>query len=211
MHPKTMLAKRLKEVMDERSTNAAELARETGVKKTFLYDVLSGKSLHPSSITLSKVASHLRVPLAYLTGTEIATPSPQPQDVKNAPFVSVKTLANGMGDDLEYYYFRRSWIRTELRTSPEDLRLIFIQNDSMAPTLEKGDQVLINTADTTPSPSGIFVMNDGKQLIAKRLELLASKASHARVLSDNPKYRTYECAAADLDIVGRIVWLARTF
>lgn len=210
MHPKTMIAKRLKEAMEERGINAAELAREADVKKTFIYDVLSGKSLHPSSVTLSKVAAHLRLPLAYFTGADIALPTAGQSRAGKAPFVSIAPLPETGAEDREYYYFRRGWIRDQLHASPSDLRLVFIQGDSMAPTLMAGDQVLVNMADTTPTPTGLFMVNDGETYIAKRLERSANKPATLRVLSDNPKYRAYECAAADLPVVGRIVWLART-
>ncbi len=206
MQPKTIIAKRLKEAMEQRGVNTAELARDAGVKKTFLYDVLSGKSLHPSTITLAKVAAELKLPLAYFTGANVA---PSPSRAGKAPFVSIASLSK-TGEDREYYYFRRSWIKEQLDATPENLRLMFIQGGSMVPTLEAGDQVLVNTADTIPSPEGLFALKEGETFIAKRLERVAGKTAKLRVLSDNPKYRPYETAASDLTIVGRIVWMARS-
>jgi phage repressor protein C with HTH and peptisase S24 domain len=62
----------------------------------------------------------------------------------------------------------------------------------------------------TPSPPGIFVLNDGLGLIAKRVEIVPqSEPLKLRIISDNPRYQPYEIAADQANMVGRIRWFCR--
>jgi hypothetical protein len=60
------------------------------------------------------------------------------------------------------------------------------------------------------SPPGIFVLDDGMGLVAKRLEHIPNSDPPAvRVISDNPLYPAYERTADEIRIIGRIRWFAR--
>ena len=63
MSNRVSLGQCLKREMKKQGIKVPELARAAGVKTSFLYDVLSGKSANPSTITLAKVARHLGVDL----------------------------------------------------------------------------------------------------------------------------------------------------
>jgi len=60
------VAGNIKAIMDERGTNAAEVARLAGLNPTAVYDIMSGKSRSPRIETLGKIAGALRVPIAVL-------------------------------------------------------------------------------------------------------------------------------------------------
>jgi len=108
------------------------------------------------------------------------------------------------------YHFRRSWIRHSLKANPSQLRIMHVQGDSMAPTLLDGDAVLVDMTRRAPNPPGIFVLDDGLGLVAKRLEHIPSSDPPAvRVISDNGFYSPYERSAGEIHIVGRIRWFAR--
>ena len=49
-----------------------------------------------------------------------------------------------------------------------------VEGDSMVPTLQDGDAVLVDMTRQFPSPPGIFVLDDGMGLVAKRLEHICS-------------------------------------
>jgi phage repressor protein C with HTH and peptisase S24 domain len=216
----TLIGSRLKETMRSRGMTATELARMAEVKTSFIYDVISGKSLHPSTVTLARVAEVLGVSLHYLAGADNENtargglPSNDPQYVA-LPRLRVDVSAGGgavvsseeCGD---HYYFRRSWIRNRLMAAPNDLRLVSVRGDSMSPTLEDGDIILVDIRKTTASPPGIFVLFDGFGLVAKRLEYVPGiEPPTLRVISDNPQYGAYERPVAETRIIGRVVWFAR--
>ena len=91
------------------------------------------------------------------------------------------------------------------------LRLISISGDSMAPTLEHGDMVMIDTNRSTPSPPGIFILDDGVGLVAKRVDAIPNtRPQMLRLSSDNPAYSNYQRRIDEVRILGRIVWFARS-
>jgi len=108
------------------------------------------------------------------------------------------------------FHFRRSWIRDRLKAAPSSLRVVHVEGDSMRPTLEDGDTVLVDMNQKSPVPPGIFVLHDGMGLVAKRLEHIPNSDPPAvRVISDNGVYSPYERTADEVNIIGRIRWFAR--
>ena len=129
------------------------------------------------------------------------------------PFPKMALFGRYLGDGDtpgRVYHFRRSWIRNSLKASPSQLRIMHVEGDSMAPTLLSGDAVLVDMTRRAPNPPGIFVLDDGMGLVAKRLEHTPNSDPPAvRVISDNKHYPEYERTADEIHIVGRIRWFAR--
>jgi transcriptional regulator with XRE-family HTH domain len=90
--------------------------------------------------------------------------------------------------------------------SPDRIRVITVYGDSMEPTLAPGTRVMVDTEDRIPSPPGIFVVFDGLGLVCKRVEPrpLSSPPS-VRLISDNPRYESYECPLEEAHIQGRVI------
>lgn len=214
---KNLLKDRLKEAIRQKGLNASELAKQADVKPSFIYDILNGKSSNPSTNKMARISSALEIDLPSLLGLESDAVI---SDIKRSEYVVISSMlatdSNSNGAMIveekkgEPYYFRRSWIEERLKTSPENLRMIFVEGDSMEPTLCQSDMVLVDITKTNPSPSGIFVLFDGMGLVAKRLEFLVhSDPPSLRILSDNSQYLSYERPVKDAEIVGRVVWFAR--
>ncbi len=210
----TALIKNLKYAMQQRNLSAIELARIADFKPSFIYDILNGKSSNPSSTKLAKLADILEISLTDLLGLTPTTPASNENYVMISSILVAASAGAGAAvleeREGEPYYFRRSWVRDRLNATPENLRMIFVQGDSMEPTLCQGDMILVDITQKNPSPPGIFVLFDGLGLVAKRLEFLShSKPPSIRLLSDNPQYLPYERAIAEVNIIGRVVWFAR--
>ena len=114
-------------------------------------------------------------------------------------------------DVKDLWAFPEIWVRTELQTAPSNLRLATVEGDSMVsdppkPTdIYPGDKVIVDIADRTVSPPGIFMVHDGMGLVAKRCEYIPhSDPPRARIISNNPKYATYEVAIDEAYCMGRI-------
>lgn len=209
--------------MKKKGVSSAELARRAGLKTSFLYDVISGKSANPSTVKLARVADSLGVSLAYLAGSSVLpteeASAPRPlEESKN--YVTVQRLmvdvASGSSTLLtrfhneERYYFRRDWIENALGVSPTDLCMLYVRGDSMEPTLCHNDIILVDTTKKLPSPPGVFVLFDGFGLVPKRLEYASSHSQKSvRIISDNPQYSTYEHPVEKTTIIGRVVWFSR--
>ena len=103
------------------------------------------------------------------------------------------------------YDFQKSWIKNGLRANPADVRIMHMEGESMMPTLNDGDIVLVDIGRRAPSPPGKFVLHDGMGLVAKRLEHIPnSEPPRMKIVSDNDRYAPYEQLAEEMAMMGRI-------
>ena len=210
------LAMRLKVHMQRMNLSTAELARRSDVKASFLTDIMNGKSANPSGVKLARVSEVLGVSVARLVGIE-NTPAMNGQFLPaEEEYVAIPTAEQSLGGNEaklnphdKPYYFRRSWVMAQLRTSPENLCLFTVQDDSMSPSFLPKDRVLIDTSKTVPSPPGVFLLQSGHGLSLKRLEYTLSHPPDIRILSDNKHYPTLVEPLSRLHIFGRAAWFSR--
>jgi phage repressor protein C with HTH and peptisase S24 domain len=131
-------------------------------------------------------------------------------DVRAAAGKGAVVEADGLIDVLG---FREDWIRHELHTAPDKLRLIYVEGDSMEPDLHAGDIVLIDHTDRTARSDGVYVLRMGDALLMKILQRLPGGV--IKVSSRNESYEPFSLKADELDtsieiaIVGRVVWVCR--
>ncbi len=80
----------------------------------------------------------------------------------------------------------------------------------MEPLLSSGDRILIDVDQQVPVPPGIFVIWDGMGLVAKRVEHVPnSEPPKVLIKSINRDYQDYERLAEEVNVVGRVVWVAK--
>ncbi len=104
------------------------------------------------------------------------------------------------------YAFREDFLRSlGMRAKPV---LFGVIGDSMKPTIENGDSVLIDTADQHVRSGHLYAVNIGEELHIKRLFI---KPDGSLVLkSDNPEYPTWDVPKDEQPrIIGRARWLGR--
>ncbi len=118
-------------------------------------------------------------------------------------------LLEGIEETKDIWYFPDPVIRHEFRATPETLRIITIDGDSMEPELSSGDRIMVDVSQRIPVPPGIFVIWDGMGIVVKRIEhILSSDPPKLRIKSVNPDYETYERDAEEVRVIGRVVWSA---
>ena len=112
-----------------------------------------------------------------------------------------KTLAGKIG-------FDEKWLRKQ-GLDPSRLSLIQVDGDSMSPTLNHGDDIMVdNRAAVTPVRDGIHVIRLDDVLMVKRLA--NGPGGRLSVLSDNPAYPGWpDVDGAAVTIIGRVVWAGR--
>jgi phage repressor protein C with HTH and peptisase S24 domain len=105
--------------------------------------------------------------------------------------------------------FDPAWLRRLGVTDSAALSMIRVDGDSMAPTLSDGDEILVDGGDRSGGfRDGLYVLRVDDALVVKRV----SRGSGDRfsVLSDNPAFPSRpDCDPADIDFVGRVVWVGR--
>lgn len=103
------------------------------------------------------------------------------------------------------WVFPPSYLRHELRLQPGEIMILEVVGDSMSPTLESGDRVIIDTAHSQPTPDGIYVIDEGDGPMVKRIQLVRrSDPAQIRILSDNKNHEAYALRVEDVRIIGRV-------
>lgn len=112
-----------------------------------------------------------------------------------------ETLAGKIG-------FDEKWLRKQ-GLEPSKLSLIRVDGDSMAPTLNNGDDIMVdNKAAEIPLRDGVHVIRLDDVLMVKRL--VKAPAGRISVLSDNPAYPDWpDVDGRAVSIIGRVVWAGR--
>jgi len=109
-----------------------------------------------------------------------------------------------------YFAFDERWLKT-LTSSPSDkLSIIRVEGDSMAPTLNPGDDILVDLGDCDERlREGVYVLRIDEALVVKRIALHPI-GRRVTVQSDNPAYPDWpDCELAELHCVGRVIWAGR--
>jgi transcriptional regulator with XRE-family HTH domain len=151
------LADRLRGRANQLGLSPAHVAEMAGVNRSFVYDILRGRSTRPGIDKLEEVARVLKVDREWLIhgmgdveGVSPFIDNPDEAFVSIAHACLRPTVGGGPpaedGPDLagRAYHFRRSWIRRNLNAKPSQLRILHIEGDGMAPTLLDGDTVLVD-------------------------------------------------------------------
>jgi phage repressor protein C with HTH and peptisase S24 domain len=112
-----------------------------------------------------------------------------------------ETLAGKIG-------FDEKWLRKQ-GLDPASLSLIRVDGDSMAPTLNNGDDIMVDRrATATGLRDGIHVIRLDDVLMVKRLAL--GPAGRLSILSDNPAYPDWpDVKGTAVAVIGRVVWAGR--
>lgn len=105
----------------------------------------------------------------------------------------------------DYLAFRKDWLVTGLGVKPEALAVISVSGDSMTPTVNDGDVVLVDTSQTTIMDGKVFTIQVGNGAFVKRLKYLAD--GRLVIVSDNPEEQNVPVEESmNLRVTGRVIW-----
>jgi phage repressor protein C with HTH and peptisase S24 domain len=92
--------------------------------------------------------------------------------------------------------------------TPAALVAMEVSGDSMEPGIRAGDTVMIDQSQTALVAGGIFAVGIDDTILVKRLE---KRPGQLALISDNRAYETVliDAGAANVRILGRVVWLQR--
>lgn len=170
-----------------------------------------------------RLADLLEIPETALKpgGTQVAEAlAPSIETIRGVEYARIPThdirAAGGLGvavddsDPIGWRLFESSWLKTITPSKLPSLRVIQVAGDSMTDTLANGDHILVDLAQRTLAREGIFVLRLDGELIVKRVQKSFSDGS-VTIRSDNARYAPEVISDPDrLDVVGRVVWLARS-
>lgn len=197
--------------------SVVELAQAVGVSDNAIYKWLSGRG-QPSVANLVGLARAARVSVEWLaTGHDVAQPaSAKGRPGRRGDYVFVPRY-NVRGSPacggvirseqvVDYLAFKLEWVRSRLHTQPGNLLLIEEVGDSMSPTLEDSDLLLVDLGEPRFQHDGIYVLRRNHDLAVKRVQRRPD--GQLLIRSDNPAYESSVVHSEAVRIIGRVIWAA---
>src|SRR5690625_4011210 len=109
-------------------------------------------------------------------------------------------------EPLGHALFEAQWLREVTRAAPSQLALVRVDGDSMIPTFQDGDWVMVDRSQARFDREGVYALRVGEAAWIKRLSLnLREKL--IRIISDNPAYPQQELEEHEVSLIGRVVWI----
>jgi len=114
------------------------------------------------------------------------------------------------GSGKPYFGFDERWLKALTSTPTERLSIVRVEGDSMSPTLNDGDDILVDLGDCGERlRDGIYVLRVDEALVVKRLAL-NPMGRRVTVQSDNPAYPDWpDCGFDEIHCIGRVIWSGR--
>ncbi len=214
------------------------LSQKAGIPRSTLETYLTGEA-EPKASRLAAIAHAAQMSAHYLvTGEGPSEPgmpglsARRPLELRDpgisardelvyVPLYDIRATGGKtgklVGDEYaaEVLAFKKDWIRRELRASPEQLRLLYVEGNSMEPDLRAGDIILIDHTDNLARHEGVYVIRLDDALLVKQLQHLPGGL--IKVISRNPAYESFTVAASKIQehngfaVVGRVVWACRRY
>lgn len=108
------------------------------------------------------------------------------------------------------FAFDERWLKALTASEPSKLSIVRVEGDSMAPTLNAGDDILVDLGDSAGRlRDGIYVLRIDDAVVVKRLALNPT-GRRVTVQSDNPAYPDWpDCSLDEIKVIGRVIWAGR--
>lgn len=204
----------LERIVRERGEDYANLSRLIGRNAAYIQQFI--KRGTPRKLDEADRATLAR----YLIVDEQSLGGPPASAAASRAMIAVPRLAVGasagpgalVGKEMRdgQFSFDARWLRQLTSGTPEDLSIIRVAGDSMAPTLADGDDILVDRSDGIERlRDGIYVLRREETLSVKRLAMNPA-GRKVSIRSDNPAYRDFaDIRLSTIVIIGRVVWTGR--
>ena len=195
------------------SLTQQKLAEMSGLAQNYISQIKTGNKAAPSFNAIEKICEALGVSIPEFFACE----DDSKPDLVFVEKVKAKPRAGvgGLETDNEhdgYYSFHSSFIARKGGTA-KTMRIFEVAGDSMSPTLDDGDMIMVNTAETDIRTGRIYLLRIGDELMVKRLE--TRPGGKMLIRSDNERYEDIPVDLGDessgVEIFGRMVWSCREY
>lgn len=196
-----VMVNRIKDRMFHLGLNARTLAQQAKVGKSFIYDVLRGKSTNPTSGKLIAIADVLGVSLSYLIGNSDSS-------VDSSELLKISIINDSVDSgniaplDSGVYMLKSNALYSG---NFANISLCRMFGDDMYPTIEDREVVFFDSSQDSIAASGVFVISDQHRTTIRRIECNIVDSSKIRIIPDNEKYSYSECSISDIKILGRVI------
>lgn len=191
-------------ILNNSKDNQTKIAEKIGCQKSFISQIKSGKSKLPNEKReiLEKEYQHLIIN----NGDSISVP------VRGDVYASMGYGVTIYDEKQTGTYQISGKLANDLGINPQKTEMIFASGDSMLPTIEGGDSLLVDLNRKEIYDGRIYCVRIDGQLYAKRLQKIPP--TKIIVISDNQKYQSFEIDFSkqidfDFEIIGEVRWWGR--
>ncbi len=186
-----------------------EMAARLGISRNTLARYEQGERL-PDAAVLARVCAATGADAGWLLNGEAGVGALN-DEFALVPLYSVEVSA-GFGaeidqeDPVSRLAFRHDWL-SQMGLRATHVVAVTAKGDSMEPTLDDGDLLLVDTAQRTLVNDAVYVIRQESLLYVKRLQRLFDGG--VRINSDNTAYAPEVIPAErvrQLAVIGRVVW-----
>jgi phage repressor protein C with HTH and peptisase S24 domain len=108
---------------------------------------------------------------------------------------------------VEFVALRQDWVRSVLGIDPDHLLVETAVGESMTPTIQNGDVLLVDTGDNRFQSFGVYVLEVAGERLVKRVQ--PKLDGTLTLISDNLSYEAEHVPATqgnDVRAIGRVIW-----
>jgi phage repressor protein C with HTH and peptisase S24 domain len=215
-------AERVAELMRARGYSQSSLGRDVGVSQATIGKIVTGHSLNSSY--LAKIARLLQTTTAYLEG-EVDDPAedafipPTPAEIaEQMGLIKVEEIDLSLGMGAGFIdgshvnsvarWIPEEWVSNFTRSAAPHLSIVKPSGDSMYPTINDRDIVLIDRAHRDiDRQEGIWAMDFGGLGTIKRVRVMPD--GKYKLMSDNPQVPEEMVDPNDIFVIGRVAGVFR--
>lgn len=206
-------SEKLKEIRLIEKLSQLEFAEKYSLKENAIAFIERGKQAIPDDLALA-LEKEYKIPFKWWKTGEGSTSFEQTsEDTVNIPVDYENKGSCGVGfcinDNIkpEFIQLSKFWLKNVLKASILDLMVVFARGDSMEPTIQDGDMLLIDRTQIDLC-DGIFLMRYyNGELLVKRI---CDVTFEIRLISDNKKYDYIPIEKDKFDkevkIIGKVIW-----
>lgn len=200
------VGQRIFQARKRRKITRKEIADFLQVHETTIKRYEDGDTKKLPTDRLEKIAKYLNTSIDYLMGWDDEQ-SPQGIQIPVLGTVPAGIPISAIEDIIDYEEIPKSW------ENQGEFFGLKIKGDSMYPTLENGDVVIVKKQSTADNGDTVIVMVNGDDATCKRYErsetgimLIPNNSAYNPVF-----YTNEEIEALPLTIIGKVVELRRKF
>lgn len=206
--------------LEELGTNAFAFEKQAGLPVDAIRSVIrdDDKRAVPKISRAKEICDLLD--LEFFIGrrrtSEVHEPQSNRDDIAFIELHNVQASAGSgrLAQDLEIVSslgFPMPWLSRH-GVNPDRASLIFVEGDSMYPTIRSGSVALVNHNRRKVTSKRVYAFREGEDLYVKRLEMV--ETGILLVTSDNPDHPSRVIRNHDLEavsIIGEVVWTGRSW
>ena len=193
----------LDDLIREREETYAAVSRLLGRNSAYIQQYIKrGTPARLDRSDIAQLALHFDVPAKLLGGKE--SPSTPRRSVITVPVIEAKGLEIAQERSR---IVDEAWLR-RLCNRPAGLAILPIAGEAMQPTLQNGDEVIIQRLRSHDAlQDGLYAVRGSSETFVRRIALDPTK-NRISVLTDHPAYPSWNGVQRKaINVVGRVIWI----